>query len=329
MHKITRAKTIDLLQHKQNPKSQNCTIKISVSLFQNIIYNNIFQQHFKMKSILFPLVFFIILLTSCGKQSAEYQNLKAQNDSLMNSKLALQEEVDGYFSAMNQIEQNIENIKQTQKTISVQPQGEEMDKDARIKINEDLVYLNEMLKSNKDELAKLKAKLKKSSFKSTELDRTITRLTALLEEESTKVAVLESKILEKDSIIGNLDSTVMELSKTVKEKETKIIDQEDKLNNAWYVLGTRKELKEQNIVSKDGLFSTQKVLQKDFNKNYFVKIDARKTKSIPLFSTRAKILTSHPKSSYTLEKENDNFVLLIVNQKEFWSVSKYLVVEID
>jgi hypothetical protein len=77
------------------------------------------------------------------------------------------------------------------------------------------------------------------------------------------------------------------------------------------------------------LFSQQRVLQHDFNKNYFVRIDARNTKSIPLYSSHAKILTNHPKSSYTLEKENGNFVLLIVDTDEFWSVSKYLVVEVE
>jgi len=60
-----------------------------------------------------------------------------------------------------------------------------------------------------------------------------------------------------------------------------------------------------------------------------VRIDARNTKSIPLYSTRAKILTIHPKSSYTLEKENGNFILLIVDPAQFWSVSKYLVIEVD
>jgi len=60
-----------------------------------------------------------------------------------------------------------------------------------------------------------------------------------------------------------------------------------------------------------------------------VRIDARNTKSIPLYSSHAKILTIHPKSSYTLEKENGNFVLLIVDTDEFWSISKYLVIEVE
>ncbi len=289
-----------------------------------------------MKPFFFSLVIVLLLFTSCGKRSADYQALKAQNDSLLNAKQALQNEVDGYFSAMNQIEQNIEKIKSTENVISLQPVGKELDDDMRTKINEDMSYLNDMLQANKDELARLKAKLKKSAFKSTELEQTIARLTKSLEEESEKVALLQTQLAEKDSLISQLGQSVNELGKNVetlsednKTKDTKIKEQDEALHSAWYVFGTRKELKDQNIVSSDGLFSPQKVLQKDFNKNYFVKIDARNTKSIPLYSTRAKILTNHPKSSYTLEKENGNFVLLIVDPTEFWSVSKYLVIEVE
>lgn len=250
--------------------------------------------------------------------------------------MKLQEEVDGYFSAMNQIEQNIEKIKSTENTISIQPVGKELDADTRSKINEDMIYLNDMLQANKEELARLKSKIKKSAFHSSELERTITRLTKSLEEETTKVAQLQVVLAEKDSLIVKLDTKVSELGKNVedlstenKTKETKIKEQDETIHTAWYVFGTKDELKKQRIITTDGLFSQQRVLQRDFNKNYFVRIDARNTKSIPLYSSRAKILTNHPKSSYTLEKENGNFVLLIVDTDEFWSVSKYLVVEVE
>jgi len=282
------------------------------------------------------LLISLVLLTSCGKQSSEYKRLQAQNDSLMNAKLKLQEEVDGYFSAMNQIEQNIEKIKSTENTISIQPVGKELADDQRTKINEDMMYLNDMLQANKDELARLKSKIKKSAFRSSELERTILRITKALEEETSKIALLQTELAQKDSLIVKLDTKVNELGKNVedlatenKTKESKIKEQDEVIHTAWYVFGTRAELKQQHIVTSDGLFSQQRVLQRDFNKNYFVRIDARNTKSIPLYSSRAKILTSHPKSSYTLEKENGNFVLLIVDTDEFWSISRYLVVEVE
>lgn len=288
----------------------------------------------KTTSIIFTIL--LVLLSSCGKQSSDYKELKAQNDSLMNAKMMLQREVDEYFSAMNQIQENIEKIKNTENVISLQPVDKELTDDARIKINEDMAYLNEMIQTNKKELESLKARLKQSSIKSTELDRIIIRLTKALEEETLKVAALQAQLNEKDSLITQLGTTVSDLGRNVEDlsaqnvaKETKIKEQDETIHTAWYVFGTRKELKEQKIITSDGLFSPQKVLQKDFNKNYFVRIDARNTKSIPLYSTRAKILTNHPKSSYTLEKESGNFVLLIVDPSDFWSISKYLVIEVD
>ncbi|MFA5046511.1 MAG: hypothetical protein WC542_11355 [Paludibacter sp.] len=289
-----------------------------------------------MKPTIFSLAILLVLMTSCGKQSADYKALKAQNDSLMNAKLTLQNEVDGYFSAMNEIEQNIEKIKSTQNTISIQPVGQDLNDDVRTKINEDMAYLNDMLQANKDELSKLKAKLKKSGFKSAELESTIARLTKSLDEESQKVADLQTQLAQKDSLIAGLGTTVDNLGKNIenlstenKVKQSKIAEQEETIHTAWYVFGTRKELKEQKIITSDGFFSPQRVLESDFNKNYFVRIDARNTKSIPLYSTSAKILTNHPKSSYTLEKENGNFILLIVNPEDFWSISKYLVIEVN
>jgi chromosome segregation ATPase len=289
-----------------------------------------------MKSVFYILTVSLFLFTSCGKQSADYKALQAQNDSLLNSKIKLQQEVDGYFSAMNQIEQNIEKIKDTENIISIQPVGKELTDDMRNKINEDMTYLSDMLQANKSELARLKSKLKRSAFKSSQLERTIIKLTKSLEEETLKVIQLQDDLSKKDSLIVKLDTRVTEMGKDLenlstdlKTKDTKIKEQDETIHTAWYVFGTLSELKQQKIVTFDGLFSQQRVLQHDFNKNYFVRIDARNTKSIPLYSSHAKILTNHPKSSYTLEKENGNFVLLIVDTDEFWSISKYLVVEVE
>ena len=45
---------------------------------------------------------------------------------------------------------------------------------------------------------------------------------------------------------------------------------EEALNTVYYALGTNKELKEQKKLSKGGgLFSSKKVMEGEFNKNYF------------------------------------------------------------
>ena len=87
--------------------------------------------------------------------------------------------------------------------------------------------------------------------------------------------------------------------------------------------GTKKELKDQRIIQ-DG-----KVLQANFNKSYFTKIDIRNTKEVKLYSKSARLLTMHPSSSYTLTRDaSKQYVLTITNPDLFWSTSKYLVIQV-
>ena len=67
----------------------------------------------------------------------------------------------------------------------------------------------------------------------------------------------------------------------------------------------------------------------DFDKDYFTKIDIRKTTSIPLGSKYAKMYTTHPAGSYSLLKDsNGEYTLRISDPAKFWSVSKYLVIRV-
>lgn len=290
-----------------------------------------------MKTKLLFLTIISVLMSACFQpKNDDYEALQAERDSLLREKETMQSEMDNYFTTISLIEQNIEKIKNAEKLITLQPLGDESDIDSRNKINDDLNYLNQMLRANRDEINALKAKLQKSNFKFTELERTVARLTKALDEEAAKVHALELQLVEKDSVIAelnvNIDDLNANLDSLVTEKKTHlstIKEQDETIHTAWYVFGTKQELKEQNIITSDGWFRPNRVLESDFNKNYFVRIDARKTNSIPLYSSKAKILSTHPKSSYALEKENGAFTLLITDTQDFWSISKYLVIEVD
>lgn len=121
----------------------------------------------------------------------------------------------------------------------------------------------------------------------------------------------------------------------VKEVETAVTPlQDDKvvLDTAThitrYVVGTKKELIEQNILTPDGWFRPARVLESNFDKDYFVKIDAQTTNSISLYAANAKLLTIHPTSSYLLQKINGCVTLQIIDPQEFWTISNYLVIEV-
>ena len=280
------------------------------------------------------IAFCAAILTACINSNGDVERLKAENDSLKIEKQQMEQEVDAYLKAINTIQDNIERIKQMENVITVEPIGETMNDDQIQKVNEDIRFLNDMLRSNREELKRLQNQLKNSSLKIGQLEKSIQALTARLEQETKKVAQLEHKLAEKNALIMQMTDTINMQSRQIEQLTTQTIEQQQqiedkdhKIASAWYVFGTKKELKQQGIISTSGF--SKRVLEDDFNKDYFVKIDARQTTSIPLYASHAKILTNHPKSSYTLEKENDRFILIITDAQAFWSVSRYLVVEVD
>ena len=113
-------------------------------------------------------------------------------------------------------------------------------------------------------------------------------------------------------------------------KAQTVAAQDKALNAAWFVFGTKKELKDQRILTNTGVFKKGDLMQDDkMNKDYFTQIDIRTTKEIKLYSKSADVLTTHPAGSYALEKDNKGqLTLKITDPTKFWSVSKYLVIQV-
>ena len=121
--------------------------------------------------------------------------------------------------------------------------------------------------------------------------------------------------------MAGLNQNVTTLTEDNTQKAQTISTQDKALNSAWFVFGTKKELKEQKILDRG------EVLQSNFNKEYFTKIDIRIDKEIKLYSSSAEILTNHPAGSYTLQRDaKKQYVLRITDPQTFWSTSKYLVI---
>lgn len=138
--------------------------------------------------------------------------------------------------------------------------------------------------------------MKKSGIQSSALRKTIDRLSSELDQKATMIVALQEDLAKKNVRIQELDEMVSSLNEDVESLATTAAAQSEKLNaqdkalhTAYYCFGTSKELKEQKILSGGGLFSKSKVLQSGFNKDYFISIDIREVKEIPLFASKAKL----------------------------------------
>ena len=251
---------------------------------------------------------------------------EAQRDSL-NSIIAQKEsEITDMMTTLSDIEEGFREITEAQSRVTLAKQGEGTNSAQRIR--ENMQFIQQTMKQNKELINKLKQQVREGSVKSEQLKKIIDNLTEQMEEKDRQLQALREELDKKDIHIAELDERVADLNSNVENlteetnQKSQTIDQQDKqLNTGWFVFGTKKELKEQNILA-DG-----EVLRSNFNKEYFTKIDIRIDKEIKLYSKSAKMLTSHPSSAYTLERDvNKQYVLRITDPQLFWSTSKYLVI---
>ncbi len=249
-----------------------------------------------------------------------------QADSLQKIISQKDNEINDMMETFNEIQEGLREINEAENRVTIVKDGEGADK--KQQMVENIQFISNTMKQNRVLLAKLRQQLRESSIKGSELRKTIENLVEQLEEKDQQLRQLRAELDAKDIHIAALDETISTLNTSVSDlqtessKKTETINKQDQqLNTAWFVFGTKKELKEQRIIDGD------KVLEANFNKNYFTKIDIRVEKEIKLYSKSARILTMHPSSSYTLQRDaNKQYVLRINNPQLFWSASKYLVI---
>ncbi len=266
-------------------------------------------------------------LTGCnnGKNDSAAQNT-AQADSLNGIIAQKDSEINDLLGTLNEIEEGFRQISEAEHRVSLAKDGEGVNKKQKLK--EDIQFIADRMKQNRELIAKLQKQLANGTLKGAQLQKTIEGLQKQLEEKDAQLQTLREELDKKDIHIAALDETVNNLNTKTNRltaesnQKTETINAQDKqIHTAWYVFGTKKELKEQSIIQ-DG-----KVMTGNFNKNYFTKVDIRNLSEIKLYSKSAKLLTIHPSSSYSLVRDaNKQYTLHITNSQLFWSTSKYLVV---
>lgn len=281
-----------------------------------------------MKNIL-VMAMCLMALASCKQEKvAPALPQNSQVDSLSRIIEQKDNEINDMMELFNEVEEGFRLISEAENRVNLVKNGEGADKAQRIR--ENIQFIQQRLSQNRELIAKLRQQLRESSIKGDQLKRTLDNLVKQLEEKDGQLRDLRAQLDAKDIHIAELDQTISDLHQDVdnlkgesQQKSNTINTQDKQLHTAWFVFGTKKELKEQGIL--DG----GKVLQGNFNKNYFTKIDIRVEKEIKLYSKSAKLLTMHPSSSYTLARDSKNqYVLRINNPQIFWSTSKYLVIQV-
>ena len=262
----------------------------------------------------------VAMLASCDSFKGGSKDLKAENDSLLMELNQRNAELDDMMGTFNEVQEGFRKINAAESRVDLQ-RGTitENSASAKQQIASDIEFISKQMEENKAQIAKLQAQLKNSNYNSAQMKKAVAALTAELNAKQQRIEELQTELASKNIRIQELDAAVSDLSAAKEtlaaENEAKaktVAEQEKSLNAAWFVFGTKSELK-----------------SADFNKDYFTQIDIRTTKEIKLYSKRAELLTTHPSGSYELVKDDKGqLTLKITNPTEFWSVSRYLVIQV-
>lgn len=282
-----------------------------------------------MKKLLFMACAAALFFASCnnGKNPSDQANVN-QSDSLNGIIAQKDSEINDLMGTLNDIEEGFQQISEAENRVSLIKNGEGANKKQQLK--EDVQFIANRMKQNRELVAKLEKQLANGTIQGEQLKKTIQNLQKQLEEKDKQLQALRAELDSKDIHIAELDETINNLHTksnrltSVNRQQSETINSQDKqINTAWYVFGTKKELKDQHIIEGG------KVMTGNFNKSYFTKVDIRDISEIKLMSKSAKVLTTHPSSTYTLVRDaNKQYTLRITNPQIFWSTSKYLVVQV-
>lgn len=281
----------------------------------------------------------VCVLASCNvKNSDEYKRLQAEKDSIATANEQNMNEMNDMFALMNEIEGNFDEIRRTENYLAVQSKEKgTLSQSKKEEIRSNIEMVNEIIKKNKQDIAALNQRLKSSRGENANMKSRIEKLNLELNERAEALTKLQQMLQAKDAQIADLETSLHSLSEDVEglvsqstEQAQKIKEQDKALNTAYYMFGTKNELKDAKVISGGGFLSSVKILDEGIDHDKFVSVDIRDTQSIPVYAKKVKVLSDHPKESYVLEKDaTGNMVIKITNYKDFWKISKFLIIQVD
>lgn len=200
----------------------------------------------------------------------------------------------------------------------------------------DISAINNLLKENRELISNLRRRMNNASMQSGKLESMVNNLEELtqnleknIKQKDTEIASLNERVQEQSEDISLLTEQIETMEKTSARQLDSLRLKEAELNKAFYITGSVSNLKDMNVVEREGgilgIGSTP-VVREDFAREMFTRVDTREFNYLPIDSRKADVISVHPEGSYHISGENQADTLFVDDSEEFWSASKYLVV---
>lgn len=276
-----------------------------------------------MKKLLLTLVLgTTILFTGCNGNVGSNRQLEENNDSLKAVIAERDASLEEALQCIRLVEEGFQKINEAQGRVNVT--NIESGSNRKENLQNDVLYITQLLEKNNAEIERLKKLLASNKNSSKELTAIVSNLEKTLKEKNLEITELYSTLQSKDIHIAKLDTIINDLTNENTLQELRLVEKEREINSVWYVFGTKKELKNEKILSGGEVMTNP-----DANKDYFTRCDKNTLTEIKTYSSKAKVLSAHPEGSYKIVEDNEgNDVLKITSPDEFWSITRYLVIQV-
>ena len=167
------------------------------------------KEEYKKGVITTSIIGFIILLVAGiivyslynHEHNRMLSQMETQKDSLTDKITSRDSVIGEWITTFDEIEKNIAMIKEKEHIISMNSSNNELSKDKRQQVLDDIQYINTLLEQNKQKIASLNAQLKKSGG---------------------TIKVLENKIAELEESVKQSESEISDLKNTLVSKNFEI-----------------------------------------------------------------------------------------------------------
>ena len=288
-----------------------------------------------MRATMMFLIAISFVLVGCdnGKQ-AELEN---QNKELANEIASKDKYIEDVTTTIGEISNQLEAAWAAEKKLVRQTNAGDVGKTlSQAELREHILArisdINAMLASNRKRVVDLQHKLKESSTKYTGIESLVGDLKKSLEDREKSVADLTEHVQNLQIEVNEKTQILAARDQTIKVQTDEINDQTIALQTVYYVVGTRSDLKDKGVISREGgfpwgLFGSTTMLAAEYDPEYFQPLDKTKEMEIEIPGKIDEIVPKRSDDSYTKQElDNGHTVIKIVKPGNFWRESHLVII---
>ena len=271
----------------------------------------------------------VALLASCVSRQVAVE-VESRSDSLELVVSAKDSLINAVFADINAISENLALIKSRENLITVAGESEGGRRPVE-EIDNDIKAIDRLLRENRAKIESLQrsaAQLRKANLRIDGLEKMIADMNRQLAEKKAEVEQLRESLVRMGDEVKSLTEEVAVRSAEVENLSGEKVELQNQLNTVYYIVGAEKELRDAQIINKQGFIGRTLTVGRNSNFDSFTMADSRLLSEVPVGQKKATLVTSHPEGSYELVTDANKVVekLIITDPVRFWESSKILII---